>query len=59
MAEGFVVDESYGTRNVPYWFEGRPEKSIWTGLNPRGRASHGVVTWRCGRCSYLESYAPG
>lgn len=59
MAEGFVIDNSYGTRTVAQWVEGRPEKSIWTGLKIKGRSRHAIATWRCGRCGYLESYAPG
>jgi hypothetical protein len=58
MAEGFLIDESYGTRAVAKWYEGPPVKSMWTGLKIRGRTNYPVVTWRCGRCGYLESYAP-
>lgn len=59
MAEGFVVDQTYGSSALGRWYEGQPVKSIWTGLKTRGRAHHDLVTWRCGRCGYLESYAPG
>ena len=58
MAEGFVIDNGYGTRTVARWYEGAPVRSFWTGLKTRGRTHHDVVTWRCGRCGFLESYAP-
>jgi hypothetical protein len=57
MAEGFVVDQTYGANALGHWYEGKPEKSIWTGLKLRGRAKHPVATYRCGRCGFLESYA--
>ena len=30
---------------------------MWTGLKLRGKAKQDVVTYRCKRCGYLESYA--
>ena len=57
MEVGFVVDEGYGTRTVAKWVAGEPEKSMWTGLKLRGKAKQDVVTYRCKRCGYLESYA--
>ncbi len=57
MAEGFVVDTSYGTMTVSGWVEGAPEKSMWTGLKLSGRARSDIVTWRCNRCGFLEQYA--
>ena len=41
------------------WIEGAPEKSFWIGIKTRGRRKLKIETWRCGRCGYLESYAPG
>ena len=38
--------------------EGLAEKA-WYGLKVRGKTRLAVETWRCGRCHYLESYAPG
>lgn len=58
MEPGYVIDEGYGTRTVANWVAGEPEKSIWTGLKLRGKARLKVVTWRCRRCGFLESYAP-
>ena len=57
METGFTIDEGYGTRTVAKWVAGEPEKSIWTGLKLRGRDRLDVVTYRCRRCGYLESYA--
>ena len=37
---------------------GQPQKSIWTGLKQFKNQQHEIVTWRCGGCGYLESYAP-
>ena len=57
MDEGFTVDVGYGTYLVPKWVEGRPVRSIWTGLKLRGAEQLPVSTYRCRRCGYLESYA--
>ena len=57
MESGYILDEGYGTRTVAKWVAGEPERSIWTGLKLRGKAPHDVVTYRCKRCGYLESYA--
>ena len=59
MTEGFIVDASHGTQSVSRWVEGVPEKSLWTGIKLRGKTSHEVQTWRCGRCGFLENYARG
>ena len=59
MAEGFVLDaDGNGSRKVNRWIEGAPEKH-WYGLKVRGRKQFDVQTFRCNRCGYLESYAPG
>jgi hypothetical protein len=39
------------------WMEGNPEKSFWTGLKTTGRQRYSVMTYRCERCGFLESYA--
>ncbi len=57
MNEGFLLDESYGTRKPSVWVEGQPEHSFWTGLKLRGKAKLTVRTMRCSRCGFLESYA--
>jgi len=57
MEPGFTVDEGHGTKSVPKWAAGEPERSIWTGLKLRGKDLRPVSTYRCRRCGYLESYA--
>lgn len=58
MSVGLVVDRGdYNIGLLQNWVEGAPEKSIWTGLKTKGRDSYKVVTYRCDRCGYLESYA--
>lgn len=59
MARGFIVDTGYGTTTVASWAPGEPQKSIWTGLKLTRGEKVEIQTWRCGRCFYLESYAPG
>jgi len=59
MEVGFVVDRGHhGTPGIPEWVEGTPEKSFWSGLKTRGRRKLPITTYRCGRCGYLEEYAP-
>jgi hypothetical protein len=57
MEEGFFVDHTYGGVNAPEWAEGKPERSIWTGVKMRGREKLPITTYRCERCGFLESYA--
>ena len=59
MEPGYVIDEGDGTRSVANWVAGEPERRIWTGLKLRGKSKVAVTTYRCRRCGYLESYAPG
>ena len=58
MAEGFVVDQVYGGYDLSKWIAGAPVKSFWTGLKLRGPDQYQITTFRCGRCGFLESYAP-
>jgi hypothetical protein len=59
MKEGFIIDHTHGgARTVGSWVEGKPEKSIWTGLKLGGRKPAPIEVWRCSRCGFLESYAP-
>ena len=57
MESGYILDEGYGTRTVAKWVAGEAVRSIWTGLKLRGKTRRDVVTYRCKRCGYLESYA--
>jgi hypothetical protein len=58
MEQGFVPEAKDHSTKVEMWFEGAPQKK-WYGLKTRGVRYHEIETWRCGRCGYLESYAPG
>ena len=57
MEQGFVPEAKDHSTKVEMWFEGAPERG-WFGLKTRGRKKLPIETWRCGRCAYLESYAP-
>jgi len=57
MEEGFILDNTHGARLQSEWIEGAPEISWWTGIKLRGKEQHPIVTFRCARCGYLESYA--
>ena len=59
MSEGFVIDQTYGATAVPGWVEGKPQRSVWTGVKVLGKPRFEVATWRCGRCGFLEHYAAG
>lgn len=60
MEPGFIIDKGMpgGSTSAPEWADGKPDRSIWTGLNLRGHERHPVTTYRCASCGYLESYAP-
>lgn len=57
METGFVFEQrSTDVQTRPEWGKGEPEVSWWAGVKlPSER--HPVLTYRCGRCGYLESYA--
>jgi uncharacterized protein DUF6487 len=58
MQRGFVLDNAdQGAYKQARWVPGEPEKSFWTGLKVPKDASIPIVTLRCDRCGYLESYA--
>jgi hypothetical protein len=59
MDVGFTPDQRDHATHVEVWVEGKPEKSFWTGIKTKGgRKRLDIETWRCGRCCFLESYAP-
>lgn len=60
MDLGLIIDRTNPTvaAKPATWMEGAPEKSFWFGLKTSGRVQHAVITFRCGGCGYLESYAP-
>jgi hypothetical protein len=57
MEPGYTIDIGYGTKALPKWVAGQPQKSVWTGLKLGGKDQLEVTTYRCRRCGYLESYA--
>jgi hypothetical protein len=59
MTEGFIIDHSDGGRLVSGWVEGTPVKNMWVGVKLGGKKPIDIVTWRCGSCGFLESYADG
>ena len=56
MEPGFVLDESSGQRKPATWIEGTPEYWLWN-LKVRGKRQVEIMSYRCTRCGYLESYA--
>ncbi|MBS1790809.1 MAG: hypothetical protein JST85_24040 [Acidobacteria bacterium] len=58
MEEGFLIDRGdSNSSNVPTWVGGLPDKRWW-GLKTSDKEKLQVITFRCIRCGYLESYAP-
>ena len=60
MVIGMVIGRGhYSLRTVPSWVAGAPQKGWLGGLKVKGWGSElPVVTFRCERCGFLESYAP-
>jgi hypothetical protein len=46
---------------LPYWVQGRPERSFWTNaFKTSAREKYNIKVYRCERCGLLKSYAePG
>ena len=58
METGFILDKIDDSRfQTPEWLEGNHERAFWTGLNAEGRSRIDIITYRCERCGFLESYA--
>ncbi len=58
MEEGFIADHAHGNATtISQWIEGPPDDRWW-GLKTGDKEKLKVVTFRCVRCGYLESYAP-
>ena len=59
MVQGFIGDANYGKDSVaqPLWHEGEPEKNWLGSLKIDKKAARRVATYRCERCSMLQSYA--
>lgn len=57
MQAGFIVDYADGNAGrISEWVEGSPDKRWW-GLKTGDKEKSKVITFRCVRCGYLESYA--
>lgn len=57
MEPGLVLDNAYASAERQTWVDGTPGHSIWVGVKTKGHRKLSVVTFRCERCGYLESYA--
>ena len=58
MQRGFVLDHTgQGAYAQSRWVPGEPKRSFWTGLTVSKNTAIPIVTLRCDRCGYLESYA--
>ncbi len=57
MEQGFIADKTLGSDDVAQWVAGEIEPS-WGGAKTKGRAQYYIITLRCKKCGYLESYAP-
>jgi predicted nucleic-acid-binding Zn-ribbon protein len=58
MEQGFILDRTHGAVLAAEWVAGVPDRSIWTGIrNLRKRPLYQVMTHRCPKCGFVESYA--
>ena len=59
MGPGYLLEfTDDNSRRATDWVEGEPEKGFLGTLKIKGHKRLPVVTYRCDRCAYLESYAP-
>ncbi len=58
MSEGVLVDNGYYAYTVGAWQAGAPVVSRWTGLKVNKKALIPTTAYRCGRCGFVELYAP-
>jgi len=58
MEQGFLLDRGHGsTGNVASWVEGKPEKSVWTGISLKNRTLRPIASYRCPQCGLLLDFA--
>ena len=57
MSEGVLVDTGHGSYAVSAWQLGAPSVSRWFGLKVKPKTLLPTITYRCGRCGFLELYA--
>jgi hypothetical protein len=58
MSEGVIADKGHGQWVIASFLPGAAEVSRWWGLKVRKKDLVPISAWRCGRCGYLENYAP-
>ena len=59
MEEGFLADRSQAYFTQQKWLPGQPESRLLGGLKVDREETIPVITLRCPKCGYLESYANG
>jgi hypothetical protein len=57
MDEGFMLDHTHGGYGEPTFILG-PMRKKWWGIQTKGQSKLKVITYRCVRCGFLESFAP-
>ncbi len=59
MQDGFMVEYRQGTANpfITRWAAGPPVKRSWWRSNTPAENQIPIITFRCIRCGFLESYA--
>jgi len=57
MEQGYLLERDRGQNAATVWVEGAVDKK-WYGIKTGDKLKLAVETWRCGRCGYLESFAP-
>jgi hypothetical protein len=55
MDEGFMLDNTHGGYEMPTFILG-PLRKRWWGIHIKGQPKFSVVTYRCSRCGFLESF---
>src|SRR5665647_2673293 len=58
MQEGFIWDSNFSMDFVTRWVPGAPKPGFFGPKVPSKDVCK-VLTFRCPKCGYLESYAPG
>lgn len=53
-----MLDTTHGDYTVPPFVLG-PLRKKWWGLQLKGQTKLNVITYRCSRCGFLESYTTG
>jgi hypothetical protein len=58
MEIGYILELGHGNYRQPStWIEGEPQRTYWFGIKITGKRQIEVLTFRCLKCGYLESYA--